>query len=191
MLAGVFNREHDPKQSTDFSFTRFLVPWMCDYSGWSLFIDCDFLIVDDIAKLWDLRDETRAVQVVKHDHRPPESTKFLGQPQTSYPRKNWSSAMLFNNAKCTALTPEYVNSASGLDLHRFNWLEGDHLIGDLPARWNHLVDYDPPAPLESLSALHFTTGGPWFPEYADCGYADTWREELARMSHPVQIQDAP
>lgn len=184
-LQSVFNRQQDARQSTEFSFSRFLVPWMCDFQGWALFVDCDVLVLDDIARLWALRDEAFAVQVVKHDHRPRETTKFLGQPQSTYPKKNWSSVMLMNCARCTALTPEYVNQASGLDLHRFNWLEGEHLIGEIPHRWNHLVDYDPPLPESELSCLHFTSGGPWFPDYAECGYADAWRRELAAMTRPL------
>jgi len=158
---------------------------MCDFEGWALFIDCDFLVTDDLSKLWDLRDELKAVQVVQRDHRPRETKKFLGQPQTTYPKKNWSSVMLFNNRRCTRLTPEYVNTASGLDLHRFHWLEGDHEIGDLPPRWNHLVDYDAERPIGELSALHFTSGGPWFNEYRGCSYAGEWRDELAAMLNPL------
>jgi len=136
-------RERHNLQSSDFSFSRFLVPHLCDYQGWALFMDCDMLVRDDVAKLWHLRDEAFAVQCVKHDHVPAEATKFLGEAQTRYEKKNWSSVMLFNNAKCRALTPDYVNTASGLDLHRFNWLGNDELIGEIPRRWNHLVDYDP------------------------------------------------
>jgi lipopolysaccharide biosynthesis glycosyltransferase len=184
-LGDVFTRERDAKQATDFSFTRFLVPHLCDYEGWALFMDCDILMLDDVAKLWALRDDRFAVQVVQHDHRPRESTKFLGQVQTSYPKKNWSSVMLMNCARCTALTPEYVNTASGLELHRFNWLESEALVGALPHRWNHLVDYDPELPLDQVSNLHFTIGGPWFSDYAECGYADTWRAEHAQMTRPL------
>ena len=32
--------------------------------------------------------------------------------------------MLMNCRKCTTLTPDYVNKASGLELHQFKWLEG-------------------------------------------------------------------
>ena len=103
------------------------------------------------------------------------------QVKTQYEKKNWSSVMLFNTAKCQALTPEYVNTASGLELHRFHWLGDDGLIGNIPARWNHLVDYDPEKPVGELSNLHFTTGGPYFDEYKDCGYADLWYEERDRM----------
>lgn len=180
-LQKIFTRPPDTKQSTEFSFSRFLVPWMCAYEGWAIFMDCDVLVLDDIARLWALRDERYAVQVVKHDHQPRETVKFLGQPQTSYPKKNWSSVMLINCAKCTALTPEHVNTSSGLDLHRFNWLEGEHLVGEIPHRWNHLVDYDAELPLEEVSVLHYTSGGPWFPDYAGCGYAEEWRREASHL----------
>ena len=180
-LGDLMWRERHELQSTDFSFSRFLVPHLCGFEGWAIFMDCDMLVLDDIANLWGLRDERCAVQVVQHDHRPHETTKFLDQPQTTYEKKNWSSVMLMNCARCSALTPEFVNTASGLELHRFQWLEDDALIGELPHRWNHLVDYDPPLPAEELSNLHFTNGGPYFDEYKDCGYADLWFEERDRM----------
>jgi len=131
-LEGVYKRERNPLQSTDFSFSRFLTPWLCDYQGWAIFMDCDMLVRDDIARLWALRDERYAVQVVQHVHVPREETKFLGAVQTKYQKKNWSSVMLMNCAKCKALTPEYVNGATGLELHQFKWLQDDSLIGSLP-----------------------------------------------------------
>jgi lipopolysaccharide biosynthesis glycosyltransferase len=184
-LGAVFARERDPKQATEFSFSRFLVPWLCGYEGWAVFMDCDVLVLDDIERLWSLRDDRYAVQVVQHDHRPREGVKFLGRVQTSYPKKNWSSVMLMNAPRCRALTPEYVGTASGLDLHRFNWLASEEEVGPLPARWNHLVDYDPELPEAELSALHYTSGGPWFPEYARCGYAGLWRRELEALKRPL------
>ena len=81
------------------------------------------------------------------------------------------------------LTPELVNTATGKFLHGFSWL-ADEQIGQLPGRWNHLVDYDPPVALQETSALHFTQGGPWFEAYRDCGYADVWRQELEAMNGP-------
>ncbi|MCL4798425.1 MAG: glycosyltransferase [Burkholderiales bacterium] len=178
-LRGVFSRERHPLQSTDFAFTRFLVPHLSGYEGWSIFTDCDMLVLDDIANLWRLRDDRYAVMVVKHDHQPRETIKFLDQPQTQYPKKNWSSVMLFNNSRCTALTPEYVNRASGLELHQFKWLKSESLIGELPRRWNHLVGYY--APSRDVSLVHYTLGGPYFQEYRDCEYAEEWRQELERM----------
>jgi hypothetical protein len=178
-LERILVRDRHPLQSTDFAFSRFLVPSLSHYEGWSLFMDCDMLMVDDIAKLWALRDERYAVQVVQHDHRPREQTKFLGQKQTPYPKKNWSSVMLFNNPRCGALTPEYVNSATGLDLHQFKWLPDDGMVGALPGRWNHLVGYDEPT--SEVSLIHYTLGGPYFADYRSCSFADDWWNEREKM----------
>ncbi len=178
-LQGVLTRARHPLQTSDFSFSRFLTPYLSDYSGWSVFMDCDMLMLDDISKLYALRDERYAVMVVKHDHVPKESKKFLGQPQTPYPKKNWSSVILFNNARCHALATEYVNTASGLELHQFKWLANDDLIGELPYRWNHLVGYNPPRNDGSL--VHYTLGGPYFDEYSNCEYAEEWRRERQAM----------
>ena len=180
-LKTILWRERHPLQSTDFSFSRFLTPLLSGFDGWSLFCDSDMLMLDDIAKLWTLRDDRYAVQVVKRDHKPADTVKFLEQPQRPYEKKNWSSVILFNNAKCRALTADYVNTASGLELHQFKWLGDDGLIGDLPPRWNHLVDYDPALPAEQVSLLHFTEGGPYFEAYKTCGYADLWFAERDRM----------
>jgi hypothetical protein len=187
-LGRVFTRERDPLQSTDFSFSRFLTPYLCDFEGWSIFMDCDMLARDDIAKLWALRDERYAVQVVKHVHVPREQTKFLGEAQTKYQKKNWSSVMLMNNAKCRALTPEYVNTATGLQLHQFKWLESDDLIGEIPHRWNHLVGYD--AYDADAALVHYTTGGPYFRRYRTCEYADEWFAERERMLFVQQTEEA-
>jgi hypothetical protein len=178
-LKSVLTRERHPLQSTDFSFSRFLTPYLSSYEGWSLFMDCDMLMLDDIAKLFAFCDERYAVMVVKHNHVPTETTKFLGEPQSRYEKKNWSSVMLFNNAKCRALTPEYVDTASGLALHQFKWLGDDALIGELPRRWNHLVAYDAPAPDAAL--VHYTLGGPYFQAFESCEYAGAWREERDAM----------
>ena len=183
-LKGVLTRERHPLQSTDFSFSRFLTPFLSDYQGWSIFMDCDMLVLDDIEKLYALRDERYAVMVVKHDHVPKETRKFLDPPQTADQKKNWSSVMLFNNAQCRALTPDYVNTASGLELHQFKWLANDELIGEIPARWNHLVGYN--APNRDVSLVHYTLGGPYFQEYRDCEYADEWRAARQDMLNVEQ-----
>ncbi len=190
-LGDLMWRERNKLQSTDFSFSRFLVPYLCGYQGWAVFIDCDMLFLDDVAKLWDLKDDRFALMCVKHVHEPTEETKFLGAVQTRYEKKNWSSVMLFNCARCTALTPEVVNTSSGLDLHRFNWLGDEALIGELPHRWNHLVDYDPPASTDEISNLHYTIGGPYFEDYRRCGYADLWWGEREDMLHCDQRGWAP
>ena len=180
-LKDVFRREHNSLQSTEFSFSRFLTPYLAGYEGWALFMDCDMLMLDDIARLWKLRDDRYAVQVVKHVHVPREDVKFLGHTQTKYEKKNWSSVMLMNCARCKALSPEYVNNASGLELHQFKWLESEDLIGELPSRWNHLSEYDPARADAAL--VHFTIGGPWFEQYRHSEYAREWfREREATIS---------
>ena len=171
-----FVRERNALSSTEFSFSRFMIPHLMNYQGWALFMDCDMLMFEDISKLWRMRDDSKAIQVCKHDYTPKESKKFLGQVQTKYEKKNWSSFMLMNCKKCTTLTPDYVNKASGLELHQFKWLEGDHLIGDLPLEWNWLVgEYEYK---EDVNNVHYTKGGPWFEEYAKCDYSQDWFRNL-------------
>ncbi|AMV26901.1 hypothetical protein VT84_21045 [Gemmata sp. SH-PL17] len=184
-VAGIFHRPRDPNQSTDFAFTRFLVPYLCGFEGWAVFADCDVLFRTDIARLWALRDPQFAVQVVQHDHRPSETTKFLGAAQVCYPRKNWSSVVLFNNARCAALTPEFVASASGLELHRFLWLKDDE-VGALPRGWNHLVGYSPDLPDDELHNLHFTSGGPWFEGCRGSAFDNSWWTELGLALGPLK-----
>jgi lipopolysaccharide biosynthesis glycosyltransferase len=179
----IFKRERNELQSTDFSFSRFLVPYLSQYQGWSIFMDCDMLLRDDIAKLWNLRDEAYHVMCVKHDHNPDESVKFLNQQQTRYQKKNWSSVMLFNNQKCQALSLDYVNQRSGLELHQFKWLDNDEQIGALPIEWNHLVAYNPPN--DKAKLLHYTSGGPYFKEYEDCEYHEDWFHMHQRMNTPL------
>jgi hypothetical protein len=187
-LKGVYTRERGPTESTEFSLTRFLVPYLSGYSGWSVFMDCDMLCLADIAELAAQidRQPEKAVLVCKHDYVPRTERKFLDQVQTKYPRKNWSSLMLFNNARCRALTPAYVNSAPGLDLHRFNWTD-DASIGDVPLEWNWLVgEYD-----HSRAAMlvHYTLGGPYFDDYRDCDYASEWfaeRGSMERVTNPAR-----
>lgn len=180
----VFTRERNALQSTEFSFSRFLVPYLSGFEGWSLFIDCDTLVRADIAELWALRNDRYAAMCVKHDYVPKTETKFLGHIQTKYNKKNWSSVLLFNNGKCRKLEPGYVSSATGLELHQFKWLESDELIGELPAAWNWLVseyDYRRDAKL-----VHFTDGGPYFDEHKDDDYADEWFAARDRLLHVQQ-----
>lgn len=172
-------RERDPKQSTDFAFSRFLVPWLCGYEGVAVFMDCDMLCRADIAELVRSVDPRAAVSVVKHEYEPRPEEKFLGQRQTIYAKKNWSSVMVFNNAMCRALTPDYVNTATGLELHQFRWAT-DSQVGALGKEWNHLVGEYAPNPAAKLA--HFTLGTPCFAKYSRCEYAQEWRDELASMT---------
>ncbi|NTF31477.1 glycosyltransferase [Rhizobium skierniewicense] len=183
-LEGVFTRERNQLQSTEFSFSRFLVPYLCDFEGWAIFADCDMLMRTDIAKLWELRDDRYAAMCVKHDYVPKVETKFLGQTQTKYEKKNWSSFILFNNAKCKTLTKDYVNTATGLELHQFKWLESEELIGEIPKTWNWLVnEYEHN---EQADNVHFTDGGPYFDEYKNDDYAEEWFATRERVLSVVQ-----
>ncbi|HJN33555.1 MAG TPA: glycosyltransferase [Prochlorococcus sp.] len=171
---GLFWRQPDPKQSTAFSFTRFLVPQLMDYQGWAIFMDCDMLCRGDIAKLWAQRNDQMSVMCVKHEHVPAETVKFLGEVQSAYPKKNWSSLMMLNCSRCKALTVDYVNTATGLDLHRFHWLSGDHQIGAIEGGlWNYLVDVqdalDVSVEQGGAHLLHWTLGGPWFRDQRTMG----------------------
>ena len=171
-IKDVFVRERLPIQSTEFAFSRFLVPYLCNYSGHAIFMDCDMLSRSDISALWRQRTTKYAVQCVQHDYTPTSTVKFLNQPQTPYPKKNWSSMMMFHNTQCTKLTPDYVNTATGLELHQFKWLEREHMIGNIPLEWNWLVgeyDYN-----KEAKNVHWTLGGPYFKDYARSDYADEW-----------------
>ena len=180
-LRGFFMRPRGPYDSTDFAITRFLVPFLCDYEDFAVFMDGDMLCLGDVAELagyMTLMDKYNyAVRVVKHDYQPTEETKFLGNVQTKYEKKNWSSVMLFNNSLCRALTPEYVEKAPGLDLHQFKWCD-EHQIANLPKAWNCLVGVED---IKDPRLLHFTGGTPCFPEYAGCDFAELWQAEYQDM----------
>ena len=183
---GLYWRGPDALSSTEFSFTRFLTPYLAGYTGWAVFVDCDFLFRKDIAGLLDYRDPTKALYCVKHDYVPKETVKMDGQKQTQYPRKNWSSFMFINcgHEQVQALTPDVVNSESGLYLHRFNWLTDD-VIGSLPVTWNYLEGWHTDADCEDPTAVHFTRGGPWFEEYQNVEYGEEWRKCADVLSAPI------
>jgi len=180
--AGIYNRPIDPLSSTEFTFTRFLVPYLTDYKGWAIFADCDFVFVEDIKKLFDLADSKYAVMVVKHDYTPKESLKMDGCKQLPYPRKNWSSCILWNNEHPSnrILTPDLINSQTGQFLHRFQWLQ-DEEIGSLTPEWNWLAGWYDEKKDGKPSAIHYTEGGPWFKEYRRCPYHKTWKKYLREM----------
>ena len=181
-IRGLYTRE-ETAVSTEFAFTRFLTPHLSDYSGWSLFIDCDFLFTKDVAELYNMRDDQYALMCVKHDYVPKDSVKMDGQKQVAYPRKNWSSCILWNcgHESNQILTPQIVNSESGAFLHRFQWLD-DREIGELPLEWNWLEgEYDKPE--NPPAVIHYTNGGPWFEECQDVDYADLWNESIAESKN--------
>ena len=167
-----FNRPHDPLQSTEFTYTRFLVPYLCNYQGKAVFMDCDMLCLGDIKELDDLNMTGLALRVVKHDHRPLAKTKMDGKVQTAYPRKNWSSLMLFNCEKLKLWTNELVETQTGAYLHRFQDIP-DEMIGEIPKTWNTLDWMD-----ENTKLVHYTSGGPWFEECKDHPCGAVWLEHL-------------
>ena len=170
-LKNIYTRKQDPLASTEFSFSRFLVPHLMNYNGWAIFMDSDMVMLSDITELWNLRNEKYALQVCKHDYTPNSKNKFLGNNQTIYAKKNWSSLMLMDCSKCKTLTPEYVNTKSGLELHQFKWLD-ENLIGSIPLEWNWLVGEYPYK--KEVHNIHFTEGGPYFKDYKNTGYANEW-----------------
>jgi hypothetical protein len=171
-----FNRARDVKQSNEFSFTRFLVPFLSDYKGYALFFDCDMMLRTDIFEIFDAvtKDPGKAVYVVKHNYEPRGDIKYLNTVQYKYPRKNWSSVVLWNcsHPKNKILTAEFVNQAAGIDLHRFTWLSDDDL-GELDIKWNWLVgEYAEPP--QDIKNIHWTLGGPYFKEYENADFAEEW-----------------
>jgi lipopolysaccharide biosynthesis glycosyltransferase len=174
---GVYWREKDKLASTEFTFTRFLLPELTEFTGWALFIDCDFIALDDVKKLFDQKDDKYAVMCAKHDYTPKVGTKMDGKQQHQYPRKNWSSMMLINcgHPSNANLTSELVNDEdiTGAYLHRFSWLK-DEEVGEISHEWNWLVGWYNEPEDGTPKFLHYTEGGPWFPEYYDCEYSNEY-----------------
>lgn len=181
---GLYTRQVDPLSSTEFTFTRFLIPAIMNYKGWAMFTDCDIIFLEDIQNLFDLADDQYAIMCVKHNYEVKETVKMDNKVQTIYPRKNWSSVMLINcgHPSNTKLTPDLVNTETGKFLHRFGWLE-DHEIGEFSHEWNWLAGtgvYEEPRDGKP-KAIHHTLGGPWFKEYRNCEYKKEWVKELTDM----------
>jgi len=173
-----YNRAKDPLASTEFTYTRFLIPELMFFKGWAVFCDCDFIFFEDVANLFKDLDDSKAIYCVQHDYTPKEKHKMDGQKQTIYPRKNWSSFVIFNcsHPSNKKLNIELVNSESGSFLHQFKWLNDDE-IGSLDERWNWLEGWTSQNNKLSPFAVHFTRGGPWFEEWQDVEFADEWLKE--------------
>ena len=177
-------RDEDKLGSTEFTFSRFLVPELNKYEGWALFCDCDLLFLEDVNNLFELTDDKYAVMCVQHDYTPKEGTKMDGKQQTIYPRKNWSSVVLWN---CSHPSNKQVNKdlvnnpdTTGKFLHRFSWLK-DEEIGSIPHDWNWLVGWYKEPKDGTPSAIHYTEGGPWFENYRFCDYHQIWKDTLNQM----------
>ena len=179
---GLYTRDEGGNVSTEFAYTRFLTPYLTDYKGWALFIDCDFLFTRDVAELFSLADPQYAVMCVQHDYTPSAAIKMDGQKQLAYPRKKWSSCVLWNcgHPANAIITPSIVNTETGAFLHRFQWLP-DNLIGELPLEWNWLEgEYEKPDEIPAV--IHYTNGGAWFKECQDVYYAQEWLDALQEAS---------
>ena len=187
-LKDIYTRPRDPKQSTEFSFTRFLVPLLAGYDGYALFFDCDMMLRVDIAEIFSaIKDQPgKAVYVVKHTYEPRDDVKHLNTMQYKYPRKNWSSVVLWNcsHPKNKLVTPDFVNTTEALNLHRFTWLNDDE-IGELDVRWNWLVgEYDDPP--NDVKNVHWTVGGPYFNEFKNADFSEEWFNEKSYMENCLQ-----
>ena len=178
-------RDNHIDGSNQFTYSRFLTPFLTNFTGWAIYADGDMVCTKDIADLWKLRDETKAVQVFKHNYKTKKPFKYLGNKNEDYPRKNWSSVILWN---CNSfpnrrLTPNFVQQSTGSFLHRFSWLD-DERIGELPREWNWLPDEYGPNPDAKL--LHYTLGTPCFHEFATTPMADEWHREHMLADYCLQ-----
>ena len=174
--ANLMWRERDPKQSTDFTYSRFLVPYLCDYKQSAIFMDADMVLCPgvDIAEALKYLPMDHDIAVVKHDYKPANSTKFAGAVQTAYPMKLWSSFMVFNcyTSKCRNLTPKYINTATGAELHQFAWTHPSR-IAELPEEWNWVPGHSAGEP----KVIHYTEGAPTWKAYRDAANTDVWWQE--------------
>jgi lipopolysaccharide biosynthesis glycosyltransferase len=180
-------RETHSDGSNAFTYSRFLTPYLCNFEGWAIFADGDMVCQADITELWNLRDESKAVQVVQHDYETKQAIKYLNQPNANYPRKNWSSVILWNCAHPShrLLTPAFVAGSTGAFLHRFSWLQ-DEQIGSLPKEWNWLaIEYEdnPKAKL-----VHYTLGTPCFKKYAQTAMSEHWWSTYRSLQQGLEVE---
>lgn len=179
---GIYTRGFANFGTTQFTFTRFFVPYLSNYSGNAVFCDCDFIWTCDAKDVLDLFDPNYAVQVVKHNYAPTELTKGTGL-QHNYPKKNWSSMVLWNNEHPAnmILTPPFLNKANASTLHQFKWLN-DSQVGSVSHEYNWLEGWYSEPKDGSPKLVHLTRGGPWFSDCKNVEYADLWRQEFKEMS---------
>jgi lipopolysaccharide biosynthesis glycosyltransferase len=169
-----YSENHNDGSNT-FIYTRFLTPYLFNFDGWAIFADGDMICNSDLGKLWSMRDESKAVMCVKHDYKTKASEKYLGNINQDYPRKNWSSLVLWNckHVANQVLTPDFVMKQTGAFLHRFKWLD-DSLIGELNTEWNWLVTEYPDN--YKANILHYTLGTPCFNDYKNSQMSDLWHQ---------------
>jgi len=172
-------KETHTDKSNDFIYSRFLTPYLNRFEGWAIFADGDMICQADIKELWDLRDQSKALLVVKHDYKTKAHQKYLGNINENYPRKNWSSVILWNCSHPThkILTPDFIAKQTGKYLHRFSWLD-DNDIGELPKEWNWLAVEYPKN--KNAKLIHYTLGTPCFKDYQDTDMSDIWHKTHQR-----------
>ncbi len=173
---GGYTEEHKDG-SNDFIYSRFLVPYLMNFNGWAIYADGDMVCLTDIKKLWDLKDDKYAVQVVKHNYKTKVENKYWGNKNENYPRKNWSSLILWNcnHSSHKVLTPEFIQKQTGTFLHRFSWIE-DTEIGELEKEWNWLaMEYEEK---KDLNLIHYTIGTPCFKEYENSSLSHFWKKSF-------------
>jgi lipopolysaccharide biosynthesis glycosyltransferase len=170
--------------SNTFIYSRFLTPYLAGFEGWAIFADGDMICREDLNSLWNLRDDQYAVMVAKHDYQTKAHQKYLGNKNENYPKKNWSSVILWNcsHPKNKKLTPDFVMSKDGKFLHRFNWLN-DEDIGDIPKEWNWLTTEYPDN--REAKLLHYTLGTPCFADYKTCNMSEFWWETHAQTQQGI------
>jgi lipopolysaccharide biosynthesis glycosyltransferase len=178
-------KETHTDKSNDFIYSRFLTPYLKNFSGWAIFADGDMVCQTDIKELWNLKDDSKAILVVKHDYKTKAQKKYLGNKNENYPRKNWSSLILWNcsHPKHKILTPDFITKQSGKYLHRFSWLDDDD-IGTLPIEWNWLaIEYS-----NNLQAklIHYTLGTPCFMDYANSDMSEIWHKAYERVNSGIE-----
>ena len=179
-----YEEKHEDK-SNDFVYSRFLTPYLNDFKGWAIFVDGDMICQKDIKELLDLRDDTKALQVIKHDYKTKAHQKYLGNINQDYPRKNWSSVILWNckHPKHKILTPDFIANQTGKYLHRFAWLKDDE-IGELPKEWNWLAtEY---SNNEQANIIHYTLGTPCFKDYRNSEMSDIWLKKYDRLNDGME-----
>ena len=177
-------KETHVDQSNDFIYSRFLTPYLCNFEGWAIFADGDMICQSDIKELSDLKDESKALMVVKHHYQTKADIKYLGNKNENYPRKNWSSVILWNcsHPKHRILTPEFIQNQTGKYLHRFSWLD-DNEIGEIPREWNWLAIEYPEN--KDAKLIHYTLGTPCFKEYENTDMSDIWYQTFERVKDGI------
>jgi len=175
-----FYKETHTDGSTEFSYSRFLVPYLMDYKGWAIYMDSDMLCLSDVTELWNLIDDQFALMCVQHNYQTKQHTKMWGVPNNNYPRKNWSSLMLINCGHPTvrSLTPSTIETSTGAHLHQFEWLD-TRLIGSLPTKWNWLADEY--GTTDDASLVHYTLGSP--DEYKQPPMSELWFAEFKLLTN--------